>query len=665
MPKGIVDQIHDLETKMRSLEGRMNESSYTTKRIVKSVVDSNLPTQPQEQVLYGMFIAIVLDTIDTWKQNAVRFFAPLLHNPKLPIDAMPWAFPISAMGGFDDCGLSWVPPAGSALCVIFENGNRNSPFYLGTTWNRDRGPDGGHTWDIPHLLKEYYDIHEGHRKGYILGKNDGSQVFAPWNTENVSGIDLDSAEDFGDPESQKKLTYPNIYGFKTPQKHMMKMVDGDYKCGHKNNRMELLSSTGNWLIFKDDHLHEFQPPLEKGGGYDDGCPPGKLETNCIQNGKAGNKFFKHENETRPWKGPKTPQNNKASLPQSGIQLLSVSGHTFFMDDSVEQPTGVSGWERSIESFSFGCTNKFVGKASWISTTGHNITLNDEESETNIRSKKNGIKLLSACGNMMFLQDHSIGETSAGEERGIHLQSTSNHTLDMVDDQNEQGSVRKDGGTPSPKAKKAFVKLRSGYGLEIMMSDVGSQEKTISQYIQITSPQKDNKVRGPHELRMQEVPDGAGQVFLRVGGNYICSTYDNHITIVGDIEKNKADYIRSVSDNTIVATKGFYYNAAEIHALYAKKIILLMAGQDCEQTPEAIANATADINAKVSAGTITAGQAQILMADAKSKKPCIWPVLCKSNKGVVISDRVYVSASPDAACETIFSLMPFHKCEAPK
>jgi hypothetical protein len=45
-----------------------------------------------------MTTALVIETIDIWKQNRVRFFSPLLHDPQSPIKEMPWALPISAMG---------------------------------------------------------------------------------------------------------------------------------------------------------------------------------------------------------------------------------------------------------------------------------------------------------------------------------------------------------------------------------------------------------------------------------------------------------------------------------------------------------------------------------------------------------------------------------------
>src|SRR5271157_5726000 len=110
--------------------------------------------------------------------------------------------------------------------------------------------------------------------------------------------------------------------------------------------MELLSSNGNWLCFKDDPFHQFNPNINNSS-----CPPGTENTTCVGTSVSGG-YFKHKNELRPWNGPQTPQNNKAALPQSGIQLLSVSGHSFVMDDSVEQPTsqnsanGPEQWERS-------------------------------------------------------------------------------------------------------------------------------------------------------------------------------------------------------------------------------------------------------------------------------------------------------------------------------
>jgi hypothetical protein len=85
---------------------------------------------------------------------------------------------------------------------------------------------------------------------------DETQVFPPWNTENYNGLDIDSVSEFeSDPEAKNKITYPHIYGWKTPQKHMIKMVDGNYKCNFRWQRLEIKSAQGNHLIFKDDRVH--------------------------------------------------------------------------------------------------------------------------------------------------------------------------------------------------------------------------------------------------------------------------------------------------------------------------------------------------------------------------------------------------------------------------
>lgn len=645
------EEIFELQQRLRAIEERLyNEIKYDMKSIAQSEVKKKWKIPAQSETQFGLFTALVVDTIDPWKQNRIRFFSPLFHNPNTSIKSLPFANSISSMGGFDACGLTWVPPAGSTVCILFENGHRDSAYYIGTTWHRNRGPDGNHNWSYP--IEEYYSIHEGHRKNYLVGRNDGSQVLPPWNTENYNGYDIDTLADFeNDPEAKRKITYPNIYGFITPQKHSFKMVDGNYKCNHKHKRLEILSGCGNWLILKDDHLHNggtWAHPSCGGSGPDTTDCEDVETVDCTPNlqggpsstpqgtspgldsNKGSNPYFKYSNECRPYKGPGTPQNNKCELPQSGIQMLSISGHTCVMDDSVESPSGIPNWERGTKSFDFGCTDKFLGKMFWKSATGHLIEISDVEDDTNVRGDKNYVKILTASGNRLELNDHTVNGL-AGEKRGITLQSSSNHTLEMLDEENDQKSPdRKSGGVPVPKAKKAFVRLRSGYGMEILLKDDDSQQETKQQYLQIFCPQKDNTDRGPHILRMQENPSGPGLVFLRVGGNYVCSTYDNHYTIVGDPEENPANKITAVSENTLIDTKKFYLNAADVHYFNAKQIIILGAGQDCP------------------------------IPETDELGPCIVPLLCLKNGIISTSDRVFVSAKECNPC-SIFQLAPFAKC----
>ena len=696
--------IEGLNERIKTLESKLSNTGYSMKTIVQSEIAKSFKLLPQMETAFGMHTALCVDTIDPWKQNRVRFFNPLFHDPNAPIQALPFASAISPMGGFDDCGLNWVPPSGSTLCMVYEHGNRQAPFYIGTTWHRDRGVED--ELNFGYTIQEFLDIHNGHRNGYLVGSNEGDQVFPPWNTESYNGNDLDSIVDFDDdPEAQQKITFPNIYGFKTPQKHAFKMVDGNYKCNHRWKRIELFSSCGNYMIFKDDHIHnsgqwannvendDFSCMGNEGNPIDicndeDGQPledlecEGEMSNSSILEGHPSvgdnngemyegvdydlttnegfNPFFKHANECRPVKGPGTPQNNKLRLPQSGIQFLSISGHTFGMDDSVEEPSGTPEWERSTTDFDFGCNDKYLGKTFWVSATGHQIVMSDvENEESGLRGVDNYIRLKTATGNKIELNDHTTGQEDCpgcppnvgGEMRGISMQTTSNHTFEMIDHLNEQcGDCRKEGGIPENKAKKAYIKIRTGYGLEMAFNDFdkdndkeGSQQETKDQFIQIFSPQKDNKERSAHIMRFQEKKSGPGQVYLRVGGDYICETYDTHVIKVGDKEKNPSDKIVNVSQNNLIQTEEIHFHKAKIHALQADEVALIMAGLDCKPSSETEPVEGFD-------------------PDSEDCSPCAWPVLCLTPKGITISDRVFVSASPDAQCAHIASLLPFHECD---
>lgn len=661
--------MHGFNNRIRKLEEKLASMGADTRSVVQSEIKKRWVISPETDAYFGLFTAMCVDTLDRHKQNRVRFFSPLFHNPDVVYSSLDWAYPINPMGGFDDMGLNWVPPAGSLLCIIFERGDRNKPFYLGTTWVRSRGSKGEYL-KFYDDLQEYWKIHNTHRKGYLVGENDESQVFPPWNTDNYQGFDVDSGNEKEDIINAqiKVMTYPHIYGFKTPQKHMLKMDDGDYKCHHRWKRMELQSSCGNYMILKDDHLHaacqwahpkcscdspsSIESPCHEtwvSGGQTLGFkpleePPG-APTACGKSWykpQCANKYFKHENECRPCKGPKTPQNNNISnekygLAQSGIAILSISGHYFGMDDKVEQPRGRPEWERSTKNFDYGCTDKYEGKTWWKSSTGHCIEMNDYENPKRVRGwsnwwQGNYIRMLTACGNMVELNDHTTPECTAGNKRGIVIRSTSKHTIKMMDEGNTQCASNRCeiGGAKSPtdpeqrpkaNAKRGFIQIRSGYGLEMMFRD-DDQQQTQSQYIQIMAPQKDNGERGPHIMRFQERSGGPGYVFLKVGGNYLIYTYDNHYGIVGSSSK-PANKVTIVSKHTLMLAKKYYINIADAHMFIAQRRIFLLAGSDCE------------------GGGPCPGQALVLV-----------------NGKIRYSDRVFVSASSNSPIASIFHMSPF-------
>ena len=643
--------IHELMQRIDFLEGALAgvaiNSQGSHKRPFK--------TRTQTRHMPYMTRALCVDTIDPFKLNRVRFFHPLIHKPHAKKLQLPFASPVSAMGGFDDSGLNWVPPASSTVVIFFENGNRNSAFYFGTTWQWSRGPGGANLGfdDLP----EWDKVYSGHRKGYLVGPNDESQCLPPWNTESYNGKDWEELESFiDDVEEQKRITYPNIYGFKTPEKHMFKMVDGNAKCNRRWKRLEVQSGGGNYMIFKDDHIHyggqwghPSCPPDPGGSKVDicsihdseipyltdihgkpiegdstcdgkkspsniiDGHPttpddppgsphgqPGAVDTKYKKTNKGSNPYFKHENECRPLRGPQTPQNNKLDLPQSGIQFLSISGHTMVMDDSVEEPSGIPNWERSTKPFDFGCNDVYNGLFYVKSATGHSFVMSDVEETDNpkVRGISNYVELLTATGNKVQLHDHSIKTSDekckAGARRGIHLESTSKHEINMVDENNDQCNMsRREGTTPNNLATDAYVNVKTGYGLEMRWSDDHSQRETQNQWIQITNPQcagdqdeKCNKERGPHFMRFQGKPKGEpGIIFLRAGGHSIRSTYDMDIVLVGDKEKNPSDKFTYVSKMFMTATEETHFRyAGDLHVFFAENQILLMAGRDCPPKP---------------------------------------------------------------------------------
>jgi hypothetical protein len=670
------DVIDDIQNRVAKIEGRFSELGYTTKTLVQSEIKTRWKVPAQALTLFGMHLAICVDTIDPWGQGRVRWFSPHLVSPDATVPQLPWATPISSMGGFDDCGLQWVPPAGSKLCLIFEGGSRHKAYYLGTTWDRNTGPAGNKAWDFP--MPEYLKIHDGKRQGYVSGENDGSQNFPPWNTTNYNYPDIDDISEFrDDPDAQIRITYPHMYGFKSPMKHFLLLDDGNYKCNHRWSRVEMQTGAGGTLLFKDDNLHPsgqwLHPQCQCGGGDVSECNDanGNPTTNAFfqRDPTCANPYHKHSSECRPYRGVGTPQNNKIDLPQSGFQIISLSGHTFYANDEVEQPfERPATWYRQNDpasptaglwDFDFGETDKCLCEMGFVSTTGHKIWLNDVETDTNIRSEENGIFLKTATGNYIAMNDHTTAcqgsDGQAGAQRGIHMESTSMHTFDMADVDNLQCMARKEGGVPENSATNAYVKLRTGYGLELMMADFNTQEQDCQrQFIRLFCPQY-NVCSGPHFIRMQEDPAG-GQIQVRAGGDYFLSTSMDYYAVIGadDVSAptgfnapinqgniptewsqfcvggcmGPRNWITIVSRHSFHASCGVYYNVAETHFFLAKERIYLLAGEDVNDP------------------------------DGEGCGPSMYPVCVLQGNRIVASTRVMASAEPDAHVCHIFYLRPF-------
>jgi hypothetical protein len=673
------------------------------KAIVKGCIDDDERMDERyaslQETIYGVVTARVISTIDPLKSGGIRWYNPNYVSKGTDVNSLPWAYPISPMGGFDDSGCIWVPPAGSEVAIVFQDGDRNVAYYLGTVWDRHRGSDGQHMpyWDN-YPNKEYNCLWDGKRHGYLAGDNTGDQVLPQWNDEMYNGYDQDSLTDFySDPSQYNSITYPYIKGIKTEEKHFLKFVEGDPQCNRRWKRVELCSSRSNGLIFKDDHLHPAgqwafggapgssncqtdgvpdEDPCCDGGGTNQACMyadcvPGSCGSGSSNTDQSTfiNPYYKRQEEMRLYQGANTPMANKCKLPQSGVHLQSISGHQLAFDDSVNQPTGVPTWDRD---FDFGCDDKFRGKMYMRSATGHYFEVNDTEDLSKVRSEENGFQFRTATGHFFEMNDHTIGgqcdPQDAGDRRGFTMQSTSTHLFQLSDKglKKQHSPERMDGGIPKKADENGFegyCLLRSGYGLTLLMKDQDRQDITKDQFILLMAPQKDNTTRGPHLLVMQEQPSGPGYVILRAGGVYYQSSYDDSIEVVGE-DANPSNKFVTVTDNYICDTKKLYFNHNDFTLFLSDSYIFLLAGKDCQASPSAgtAAGASAAGAAAVSAAVASPGSA----AGQSNATPCIYnaivakdPWVCKYtgyvHYGILVdqsgkpvldsrSERVYISAT---------------------
>jgi hypothetical protein len=721
-----------IEQRLRRLEKLLSESQYDARHIVRSELYHRERLDMQPEAVPHMISALCVNTIDPMAEGQVQFYTPFVTGPGVQVKDLPWAYPVSPFGGFDDSGVTWVPPAGSKLALLCENGDIHHCYYIGTFWTGTRGVNPGTNQgsiaeqdigDMPsednnrldvwgYHIPEYDCVWEGTRDGYNLGSNDGDQVKQPWNTDNVQAKDWDTQDDFDpNPESNQFMTYPHIYGWKTPGKHYAKYQDGDHKCNEKWSRVEHASGRGNIFMMKDDHLHpaaqwafngdsgvdlsECHSPMED---FSDCTDPnetsecdGEESNQEISKEEFGNPFYKRKEEMRFYQAPKSLaqyQNPKCELPQSGFQLQSLSGIQFVADDSVDQPQGVPNWKLD---FDWGCNDVAKCKVFIRSATGHYIGANDTEDDTLIRGELNGIRISTAGSNKILMSDHTLGEkgepTEAGDKRGIFIESTSKHVLEMHDEGNKQHSLPRQHPPIDPetgdqenisdaKADKAYVLLRSGYGLQLRMEDASSQEETQNQYLQLLAPQKDNEERGPHMMVMQEQPEGPGLVLMRAGGVYYINSYDDSIEVVGD-ENNPipANKFVQVMGDYIVDVNNYYFNHNKLTIFQSETYIVLFAGRDCNdpQAEAESAGQAANDNVQIAMQSNDLGVPNQLPLN---KRPCLHPVVTGADPwvcpvtgfvhfGVIadpadptrllhnsLSDRVFASKSKDKNPENI-------------
>jgi hypothetical protein len=232
-------------------------------------------------------------------------------------------------------------------------------------------------------------------------------------------------------------------------------------------------------------------------------------------------------------------------------------------------------------------------------------------------------------------------------------STSGHTLVFSDNQNDRNiPCRKELGSaqPQPNAKNAYVQMRSGYGFAINMFDGTNQtEATDDKFLEILAPQKGNK-RGGTFIIMRERKEQNGFLQLRAGGDYRLETFGSAVEVVGfeDQDTSIGNKITLVKNNSIEITKDIKYNKNKTYLSVSDARSLLLAGKDYDAEPT-------EEQKKVEDELKAAG----LPVPPREKVPNICPVLVFDGKrgSIVLSDRLFASASPEAPAASIFNMAP--------
>jgi uncharacterized protein involved in type VI secretion and phage assembly len=132
--------------------------------------------QKLERRVYGLYRGLVVDNADPERLGRLKLRIPSLLGTQV---VSGWAMPCSPYGGDANPGLLTIPEAGAGVWVEFEEGDLESPVWVGTFWSKPGGdselpkpndPDGaeqGAVQDPPtrKILKT--------RRGHTIQLEDG------------------------------------------------------------------------------------------------------------------------------------------------------------------------------------------------------------------------------------------------------------------------------------------------------------------------------------------------------------------------------------------------------------------------------------------------------------------------------------------------------------
>lgn len=145
------------------------------KEIIDSIIRAISELQDKitriEHKKFGLYKAIVVDNEDPQNLGRIK-----VRIPRVMGKSSIWAFPSIPFGG-NNCGFFMLPPKGSFVRILFENGNSNYPVWIGGWWAKksdnvpqefSKGTYGIITPDGHQLLVKENDICIKHKNGESL-----------------------------------------------------------------------------------------------------------------------------------------------------------------------------------------------------------------------------------------------------------------------------------------------------------------------------------------------------------------------------------------------------------------------------------------------------------------------------------------------------------------
>lgn len=147
-------------------------------------------TTPTRKFL-GMYRGVVVDNEDPKKMGRCRIRIGGVY----PNDGGPWAFPIGQPGAGSAARGIWAPPAvGSDVCVWFEQGDIDHPYFMGGNPGREEVPEEVRDGDTTPAEAVKVAAWETERWRIKLDSRDGRQEMHIQDKATGDVIELDGVK---------------------------------------------------------------------------------------------------------------------------------------------------------------------------------------------------------------------------------------------------------------------------------------------------------------------------------------------------------------------------------------------------------------------------------------------------------------------------------------